>query len=492
MKLFTNLDKVKVKLLLFPHDLTSPFQEKSKGYASRLTNKEVSLVEQLVESSNDLARMQVNDENVENVNIAINLPHFNQCDLCQKYSESSGITLKGIMIATLELNSFYQSSKQHAFLMRIDFVLIWIFGVLLILFGYFRIKKNVKKRLDAYQQATFNLVHMLEQRDSYTSGHSSRVAEYALLIAKKMKLTEEDETLLYRAAMLHDIGKISTPDSVLLKPGKLTLNEFTIMQQHVTSSYDILNDIALFRNISIVVRSHHERFDGKGYPDGLNVEQTPLLSQILTVADSFDAMTSQRIYKPRMTVAEALEELSRCSGTQFNPKIIVYAKQAFSKLELNIGTSQLPQTLLEHQRFSIFYKDIATDVFNHHYLELLFSMDEYIKKFKYLCVIQLHNVHHFNKQFGWLIGNDKLTELAKKLLGINKNQLVFRIFGDDFALLLQCKMENAHVVKLMDAITEGSLLEWSKQYIKIEDINMKSIADLETIIGDENKRKKAE
>lgn len=133
------------------------------------------------------------------------------------------------------------------------------------------------------------------------------------------------------AAHLHDIGKIGIPDGILLKTSKLTSGEFEVIKEHSAKGYEILKDIEGFDNIASIVRHHHERIDGKGYPDGLKGDEIPLGSSIITVADCFDAMTTTRSYKKTMSFIEAFEELEKYSGTQFNKDIVKYFIDTFEK-----------------------------------------------------------------------------------------------------------------------------------------------------------------
>jgi len=290
------------------------------------------------------------------------------------------------------------------------------------------IKENFEKSLES-------LVGMVEKRDTYTGGHSKRVAQYATLIAKQMNLSKNDCDVLYRASILHDIGKISTPDSVLLKPFKLTQNEYKIIQEHVTSSYDILASIPMYKELADVIVCHHERYDGKGYPRGISGDEIPLLSQIMIVADSFDAMVTNRIYKGRKSVLEAIDELKNCSGTQFHPIIVRSAEKALKNVTVNKSISQHPTDEIEKERFSYFYKDQVTGLNSAFYLEFLLLNGTYKKDFSFISVIYLHNFSKYNLKYGWKKGDQLLAVFSQYLLDNFKNTIIFRVFGDDFVLL---------------------------------------------------------
>lgn len=168
------------------------------------------------------------------------------------------------------------------------------------------------------------LVEMIDARDPYTGGHSREVRNIAVKFGKYIGLKDEELKLLEYAGYLHDIGKIKVPDYILKKPGKLSDEEYMIMKMHPVWGEEILQNVSTFREIGKLVRHHHERWDGKGYPDGLAGEDIPFYSRILALSDSFQAMTAYRPYKKRLTIEEALEEIKRCKGSQFDPYLSDY------------------------------------------------------------------------------------------------------------------------------------------------------------------------
>lgn len=162
----------------------------------------------------------------------------------------------------------------------------------------------------------------LDAKNSYMCGHSQRVAELSLLMAKTMGLSLEEQERIHIGAHLHDIGKIGIPDAILNKPGKLTEDEFNTIRQHPEIGGSIVGKIKVFRSVTDIVRHHHERFDGKGYPDGLYGEEISLGARIVAVVDSFDAMTTMRTYRSALCICEAIKETERCKGSQFDPAIV--------------------------------------------------------------------------------------------------------------------------------------------------------------------------
>lgn len=175
---------------------------------------------------------------------------------------------------------------------------------------------------DAYLATVRALAAAVDAKDPYTRGHSDRVAQFALLIADSVELSPEQKTALEMAAYLHDIGKIGISEEILLKPGKLSDEEMGQMRHHPLIGANILKPIAFPWPIAPVVRHHHEHFDGRGYPAGLKGEEIPLLARVLTVADAYEAMVSDRPYRRGRSDEDAVLELRRCSGTHFDPRVV--------------------------------------------------------------------------------------------------------------------------------------------------------------------------
>ena len=184
-----------------------------------------------------------------------------------------------------------------------------------------QIKEQNQQIKDMTVQTIATVANALDAKDSYSEGHSKRVAIYSALIAERLGLSENDIKNIRIIALLHDIGKIGVPDSVLKKPGRLTDEEFGLMRQHAAIGSEILKDIDMVTGISIGAKFHHERYDGRGYPDGLKGEEIPFIARIIAVADSFDAMTSNRVYRSHLTYEQVLSELEKGEGTQFDPAI---------------------------------------------------------------------------------------------------------------------------------------------------------------------------
>lgn len=186
-------------------------------------------------------------------------------------------------------------------------------------------QEELDKRKKNIEEMSLQLMQMLsttiEAKDEYMKGHSHRVAEYSVLIARELGWNEKELSNLKNAAHLHDIGKIAIPDTILNKPSKLSEEEFSIIKEHTIIGANILKNISLIDHVQEIVRNHHERYDGNGYPDGLKGKEIPLHARIVAVADSYDAMSFQRIYRNQLPPEKIIQELENNKGTQFDPEI---------------------------------------------------------------------------------------------------------------------------------------------------------------------------
>lgn len=173
----------------------------------------------------------------------------------------------------------------------------------------------------AYLDMVQTLRYTVEAKDTYTRGHSDRVSEYSVLIGEKLGLPEDQIKTLRIGGLFHDIGKIGIPDSILLKPDKLSDDEYSQIKNHPSIGAHILGSAEIFKDIIPIVKHHHERYDGNGYPSRLKGEEIPYIARIAAVADTFDAMTSRRSYRGPIDIEHVKEEIKRCEGTQFDPQI---------------------------------------------------------------------------------------------------------------------------------------------------------------------------
>ncbi len=198
----------------------------------------------------------------------------------------------------------------------------------------------VNARMEERQRTTFlrtlqSLATALEARDDYTRGHSQRVCDLSLMIGKQMGIGPEALEELRVGTILHDIGKIGVPDAILNKPGRLTDEEFVTMKQHPVIGYEICKPLRLSEGVLMIIRNHHEKLDGSGYPDGLKGGELPLSLRIVCVADAYDAMSSRRPYRGVMDIQSVLSELSKGAGVQFDPVVVECLKELLNSGELN-------------------------------------------------------------------------------------------------------------------------------------------------------------
>lgn len=182
--------------------------------------------------------------------------------------------------------------------------------------------KNTYDLLEkSYLESIETLRYTVEAKDTYTRGHSDRVSEYAVLIGKKVGLPEDELKTLQIGGLFHDIGKIGVPDTILQKEAKLTDDEYSEIKNHPSIGAHILSTATIFKEIIPIVKHHHERYDGHGYPSQLQGEDIPYLARITAIADTFDAMTSKRSYRDALPIETVISEFERCKGTQFDPAL---------------------------------------------------------------------------------------------------------------------------------------------------------------------------
>lgn len=244
-----------------------------------------------------------------------------------------------VLMAILLKEKFSNIWKSSFYGMLINILLVSLLGIILafafysygtggmllffipLLFARYTFKLYIDMRKNYFD--TMNvLVRAIEASDPYTSGHSMRVGAYSEAIAKQLGLPQGKIDLIKSAALLHDIGKIGIDKKILNKDGKLEKDEFDTIKSHPEIGATIISDLSYLSNIAEIIRHHHERNDGRGYPDGLDHDKIPLETSILTIADSFDAMTTNRPYRHSLSLETALNEIKINAGTQFNPDIV--------------------------------------------------------------------------------------------------------------------------------------------------------------------------
>ena len=200
--------------------------------------------------------------------------------------------------------------------------------------------RQVEEKAEENRRLFYDSIRMLtaaiDTKDPYTRGHSERVSQYARTIASYMDLSLEDVEKVYLAGLLHDVGKIGIQDRILQKPAALTDEEYEIMKTHPEKGYKIMREIEQLQDVVPGMRYHHENWDGSGYPFGLKTEEIPLVARIVAVADSFDAMTTNRPYQRKMTIEKAVERIVMLSGKRFDPHVVQAFVRAYEDGALKV------------------------------------------------------------------------------------------------------------------------------------------------------------
>ena len=305
-----------------------------------------------------------------------------------------------------------------------------------------------------YKQLLESLVDLIEQRDAYTAGHTRRVSLYCDMIGEAIGLPDDQRAQLVEAAVLHDIGKVVVPDAILLKPGRLSKIEFDLIKMHATSGYQILKRISYYEPLAEIIRYHHEKYDGSGYPEGVKGEMIPLSSHIMIVADAIDAMTSNRIYQSRRTMAEAISEIVSYKGIWYHPDVVDAAVLALSALDEDTVSTQLPISPTEQARFSYYFKDQLTGVYNEFYLQMI--IDGLVPEIAYSCylLVEIKGMTGYNAYHGWHAGNTLIYTVSERVQCVVPNEQLFRVFGDDFVIGCHSSEEAKSYMKRLNQSNE--------------------------------------
>lgn len=243
--------------------------------------------------------------------------------------------------------------------------------------------------------------------------------------------------------------------------------EYSLIQDHVTIGYDILSSVPMYEHMADIVYSHHESYDGTGYPRSLKGKEIPFLARILTIADAFDAMTTNRIYKSRKNAPEAIKELKEYSGTLYDPEIIDSAINVLKLVDVSTIRIQEPISSTDDERFAYFFKDPLTTVYNHHYLDFILQKNCDEKNFLCLNIIYIRKFTTYNKKHGWSEGDVFLSHFASYLKSKFKDSQIFRIFGDDFIIV-----NNIHQEVDIDEINDLKLLRVNDLKCELKHLNL--------------------
>lgn len=312
----------------------------------------------------------------------------------------------------------------------------------------------------------------IEAKDEYTRGHSHRVAEYAALIAEELGWDKKEIKNLKNAAHLHDIGKICIPDNILNKPTRLTEEEFQVIKEHTVIGAEILKNITLISHVKEVARSHHERYDGMGYPDGLKGEEIPLYARVITVADSYDAMKSRRIYRNPLDDQIIYNEIARNCGSQFDPQIagvflkmlnenrvvireecaLVNKEDNLSKMEIEIEKFISDVMITMKAQEDSEGLDFLTGLPMRNRGEKLAA--QFIQQDNgYLVFLDMDNLKKMNDLYGHKDGDRALKLLGSLLMEYAQHSVVCRLGGDEFLMFVP-GVSKDEIVKIVTGIQE--------------------------------------
>lgn len=312
-------------------------------------------------------------------------------------------------------------------------------------------RKDLQRRLEEKTrevelvtiQAITTVANTIDAKDDYTKGHSIRVAYYSEALARKIGWSEEEVQNIHYIALLHDIGKIGVPDSVLNKPFKLTNVEFELIKNHTVMGAEILKDIKMFPNVSVGAKYHHERYDGQGYPSGLKGDEIPIVARIIGIVDSYDAMTSNRVYRKRLQDEMVRQELMRGKGSQFDPYLVDQFMELLEEgnLQQNIPEEDMVMPIFNSDKiYGGVTKEETGLNFQLDYLTGLLGREQGEKEITEslrngngcIMMIDLDNFREMNDKFGHLAGDYVLKEVADLLKEVSEKNIVCRMGGDEF------------------------------------------------------------
>lgn len=304
---------------------------------------------------------------------------------------------------------------------------------------YNHIETLLKERTEKLEQLAIQsvkaLANAIEARDPYTRGHSERVATISVLMGKELSLEEETLTKLELAGLLHDVGKVGIPDRILLKPGKLTPFEYTVMKEHPNLSALIVSEIDPLKGIVPWIKHHHEHFDGNGYPAGLKGDDIPLESQLIAIADNFDAISSLRPYREKVSKEEAIQYITSQFGKKFNPKLKDVAIKVLNQCEICEEKKSKIVPFIEKFRESMIYIDFLTGLFWYPYLKKFINETIQKKQPFFVVYVDIIGISKINKEQGRIAGDQIIVKTANLLnTYFTEPSIVVRAGGDDFII----------------------------------------------------------
>lgn len=363
------------------------------------------------------------------------------------------------------------------------------------------LEEQLNKKTALLEQVTVNFImaiaHTIDAKDAYTSGHSLRVAKCAEEIAKALGWNEEQVLNIHYIALLHDIGKIGIPDAILNKPSHLTDDEFNIIKRHPIIGHAILKDIRIIEQVSEGAMYHHERYDGTGYPHGLKGEEIPLCARIVGIADAYDAMTSNRVYRAKLSDEMVIAEFEKFKGTQFDPELtelfLNMLRGGFSippadwlneyaekNNELNGDKDKsLNKVLTEYalEARIVAMCDSLTGLYNRSYAETKIPPTLKEEEGGALFVIDIDNFKAINENYGHIAGDYTLKALAEELSAYATDaDVICRVGGDEFILYRRALTDRTEI-----SLTARELIR--RLTSKIRESRHSSVATVSVGIG---------
>lgn len=301
------------------------------------------------------------------------------------------------------------------------------------------IEQLLKERTKMLEELAFQsvraLANSIEARDPYTRGHSEQVAQYAAKIAEAFGFEEEAITKLKFAGLLHDAGKVGIPDLILLKPGKLSDFEYSIMKNHPNMSALIVSEITPLQGIIPWIKHHHENFDGTGYPDMLKGDQIPIESQILAIADNYHALSSLRPYRKKLPKNDVISYIESEFGRKFNPALKEKSLEILYQLEEREEAKSAISPYIERFREAMVYIDFLTGLYWYPYLKTFLSEKIAKKQPFYLVYLDIDDLTSINKRFGRIKGDEVIVKVAHTIQTVFFSPaVVVRAGADDFII----------------------------------------------------------
>lgn len=336
-------------------------------------------------------------------------------------------------------------------------------------------RRDLQRRLDEKTkemeritiQAIMTVANTVDAKDDYTKGHSMRVAAYAEILAQRLGWSEEEIQNIYYVAMLHDVGKIGVPDAVLNKPFRLTDVEFRLIKGHTIMGAEILKDFKMFPNVSVGAKYHHERYDGKGYPEGLKGESIPLIARVIGLVDSYDAMTSNRVYRRRLRDDFVMEELRKGKGTQWDPDLVdifigLIEEGALEQAWMPeddmaspiFGSDNIYGTVMGNESILDASTDYLTGVLSKRKGEHDISNSLRVRGGS-LMIIDLDHFKQINEEHGHLAGDYALKMTADVLREVCGKDTVCRTGGDKFLYYIEGMKNRDGAVEKVNEILDA-------------------------------------